>query len=74
MWEREKALLCHSTFWLGLCTIILNLSPYLYDELKDYPQAMSAIRIVTAVAWMVYAYLKGYLPEPKPPVEPNAKE
>ena len=67
MWERAKAVMSHSTFWLGLCSIVLNLAPYCSAELADYPEAMRWIRIGTAAAWMLWLYLKGQLPDPMPP-------
>ncbi len=67
MWERCKGLFGHSAFWLAVCSIILNLAPYCYAELSDYPQAMRWVKIATAAAWVIWLYLGGKLPEPAPP-------
>ena len=67
MFERLKATLTHSTFWLAACSIILNLSPYFSAELSVYPLAMRWVRITTAVAWVAWLFLCGKLPDPAPP-------
>ncbi len=66
MMLRLAGVLSHSTFWLGLCSIALNMAPYCSAELADYPEAMRWIRIGTAAAWICWLYLKGQLPNPTP--------
>ncbi len=66
-WARLRGTLSHSTFWLALCSIVLNLVPYYFEIAADSPIAMRWIRIVASTAWVIYLYLAGKLPAPAPP-------
>jgi hypothetical protein len=67
MFERLKATLTHSTFWLAVCSIALNLAPYISTELAGYPEVMRWVRIASAAVWVLWLYLAGKLPAPAPP-------
>jgi hypothetical protein len=73
-WQRLIGTLSHSTFWLALCSIILNVAPMYSEIMSDNPQVMRWIRIITATVWVLYLYLAGELAKPAPPGILSTKE
>ena len=69
IFDKIESLTSHSTFWLAVCSIILNLLPLVSAEFADYPEVMRWSRITVAVAWVTWLYLSGKLPDPVPPTQ-----